>query len=79
MNASCMTSQETTAVAYVVAEEAPIGVPLWSGRDPELAPNFTLLRVAVIRNAYRSYVEWTFANGSVDTFSVGEKVEVQLP
>jgi hypothetical protein len=63
----------------VVAEHAPIGVLLWPVRSPEFAPNFTLASVSIVRDAYSSYVVWTYENGDVRNFELGQEVAVQMP
>jgi len=58
----------------VIAEDAPIGVQLWPTTSPKFAPNFTLASVATVRNEVRSYVVWTYENGSQRTFEMGEQI-----
>ena len=76
------TASQTTTVA---AEDAPIGVQLWPTTAPQYARNFTLATVDVITHKFRdesgtyewSTVEWTYENGSVRNFDLGEHVAVQ--
>jgi hypothetical protein len=72
-----MTTTKATAKMTdhtVTAEEAPIGQLLWPVRDAKYAPNFTLDRVSVIREADATYVEWRYESGNVRHFPVGEQV-----
>lgn len=63
----------------VQAEHAPIGVPLWPTRTPELAVNFTLRSVAVVRQDDREWVVWTYENNKVRSFQLGETIVSRLP
>jgi hypothetical protein len=62
----------------IAAEDAPIGVQLWPTLSPESAPDFTLTRVSVVRNAFASWVVWTYMSGQERTFQPGESVVVRV-
>lgn len=72
----------TTTVA---AEDAPIGIQIWPTTSPKYAPNFTLYAVEVITRKFRDVhgtserttVEWTYENGNVRIFDLGDQVAVQ--
>lgn len=68
--------QPTTTSDYtsVIAQDAPLGVQLWPTITPEAAPNFTLAEVARTSRGVR----WTYENGSVRWFAVGERVTVWI-
>ena len=68
----------TAATQTVTAENAPIGVQLWPTLTPKSATNFTLDKVAVVRNEWGVHVEWTYQNGNVRFFNVGEEVVVDI-
>ena len=68
----------TENMTEVIAEDAPIGVQLWPTRAPEYAPNFTLAKVATVRTATGTHVEWTYESGSQRFFDLGEAVSVKL-
>ena len=59
----------------VVAQDAPIGIPLWPSTQPE---SFTLRHVSIVRNHVASWVVWTYWSGQERTFELGEKVAVQV-
>jgi len=58
----------------VAAELAPVGVQLWPTRLPVYADNFTLADVTVVDGSVR----WTYRNGTVRWFRLGEQVVVQI-
>lgn len=69
--------EHSSAMSYVIAEDAPIGVQLWPTVSPESAPNFTLMEVRIVRRADRGYVTWIYENGTERYFDLGESVAVQ--
>ena len=68
----------TTQTTTVIAEDAPIGVQLWPTRSPEFADNFTLERVEIVRDEVRTWVRWTYRNGTTRNFQLGEAIAVKL-
>lgn len=64
--------------ASLVAEDAPLGVQLWPTVSPEFAPNFTLASVEIVRDFYGTRVRWTYENGNVRTFDLGEQVFARI-
>lgn len=69
----------STATQTVTAEDAPLGVQLWPTTTPAGAPNFTLERVEIVRDAYRTFVRWVYESGNTRTFLLGERVAVKIP
>ena len=69
-------------ITDVAAENAPLGVLLWSVRSPEYADNFTLDRVdsTTIRteDGTHTYVTWHYRSGDTRTFDLGEPVAVKI-
>ena len=61
----------------VTAESAPIGVQLWPTRAPQYAPNFTLDRVEIVRNAIGTHVRWVYENGTERCFDFGHEIAVR--
>lgn len=70
-----MTTTNDTHTA-IPAEDAPIGVLLWSVRDPQYRPNYTLRSVVTIRDAYGETVTWMYENGQTRSFHAGEQVVI---
>lgn len=65
--------------ALVKVEDAPIGVQIWPTLAPEFASNFTLERVEIVRDIYRTFVRWVYESGTVRTFALGTEIVVRLP
>ena len=63
----------------VVAEEAPVGVPLWPTREPDHAEFFTLVEVQMVRREERSFVRWVYQSGATREFTPGTGVVVLFP
>ena len=63
----------------VIAEDAPIGVPLWPTTHPRFDRNFTLSSVSTVRDSYGTHVLWLYENGETRSFSIGERVSVEYP
>lgn len=79
------TTTATKSLPYtdVIAEDAPLGVQLWPSR-PGCEDAFILRSVAVIRdemdeaNGRAGHVVWTYRNGNVRTFLLGEKIAAKI-
>lgn len=77
---------QATETTTVIAQDAPIGIQLWPTTSPEFAPNFTLAAVEVVTRKLRdqygdqeiTVVTWTYENGNVRTFGLGEEVACQF-
>lgn len=61
----------------VAAEDAPIGVQLWTTGHPRYADNYTLRSVATVRTETNTYVEWTYRSGAKRVFGLGEHVVIR--
>lgn len=64
---------------FVLAEDAPLGVPLWPTTHPRFDRNCTLSSVSTVRDEYGMHVLWTYENGETRKFSFGESVSVEYP
>jgi hypothetical protein len=72
------TKTAAPAATTVIADDAPNGVQLWPTLTPAGAPNFTLERVEIVRDAYRTFVRWVYESGTTRTFILGERVAVEI-
>ena len=61
----------------VVAEHAPVGVPLRRPQSPEAAPRVTLAEVHMVRNHRGTYVRWVYESGQERMFVPGDEVAVE--